>query len=323
VDFESQPGWLAEIRELELVTTDLKSIGDDHDVLRGQRVRVRLSIDEPRYGWGQVEHGEVGSVVKVLPRDEDGDESDSASEAPPKDGSGSEAGSGHDEAAEDANQLGIRHSWLRPLHTFDKFMELSFTSAVLLCNLYVVFLAHEPLEMVLNSIALEFIVDLDNNFKAYLLSEMNLEERIIRSYTRQCRIEPKNALWKFVCAMSEGASTESFLQFFHPKLYGDMFQAFLEAMKESSPPYKSLLSTQGLTCGAVSVLKSIGSLLLAIVAGIFHLILAGLVTVMLILLLVAFFLANLAAVSTFLFSFVFAPLVALGVTVYGPVCKPE
>ena len=66
----------------------------------------------------------------------------------------------------------------------DSFMEIALSSAVLLVNLYIVFVAAEPLDMVLNCLALEFIADLDNQFKEYMFLTWTEKERLIIAFKK-------------------------------------------------------------------------------------------------------------------------------------------
>jgi len=59
-------------------------------------------------------------------------------------------------------------TWLTPAYQFDIFMEMCFGAAVLMVNLWLVFIATDPVDMVLNSLAVEFIGNLDNELKTEL-----------------------------------------------------------------------------------------------------------------------------------------------------------
>lgn len=53
--------------------------------------------------------------------------------------------------------------------SMDRCMNLVYESLVYLLNLWIVFVTHEPLDMVLNALALEFILQLDNEIKPMYL----------------------------------------------------------------------------------------------------------------------------------------------------------
>jgi len=63
-------------------------------------------------------------------------------------------------------------SWLYPAYQVDIFMEMCFGAGVLLVNLWLVFIANDPVDMVLNSLAVEFIGNLDNELKKNLLDSV-------------------------------------------------------------------------------------------------------------------------------------------------------
>ncbi len=69
----------------------------------------------------------------------------------------------------------LKFSWLCPYSALDWFSELIFGSAALLLNLFVVFVADGPQDMVLNSVALEFIGELDNEIKENIFSSEILD----------------------------------------------------------------------------------------------------------------------------------------------------
>jgi hypothetical protein len=64
-------------------------------------------------------------------------------------------------------------------------MEICFASAVLLVNLFIVFVAGEPLDMVLNCLALEFIADLDNQMKEYLFRSWTEKDALLSSFENE------------------------------------------------------------------------------------------------------------------------------------------
>jgi hypothetical protein len=64
----------------------------------------------------------------------------------------------------------------------DMGMEICFASAVLLVNLFIVFVAEEPLDMVLNCLALEFIADIDNQMKDYLFRSWTEKDALLSSF---------------------------------------------------------------------------------------------------------------------------------------------
>ena len=66
-------------------------------------------------------------------------------------------------------------------------MQGSFEAAVYLFNLYLVFKTPEPLEMVLNMLALEFIVKIDNEFKSAF---MKMKRKHIVGRVKQLNNEP-------------------------------------------------------------------------------------------------------------------------------------
>ena len=64
----------------------------------------------------------------------------------------------------------------------DTGMEICFASAVLLVNLFIVFVASEPLDMVLNCLALEFIAEIDNQMKDYLFRSWTEKDALLSSF---------------------------------------------------------------------------------------------------------------------------------------------
>jgi hypothetical protein len=73
-------------------------------------------------------------------------------------------------------------SRIAPLMVFDIFMEIVSSSATLLVNLFVVFVEVQPLDMIINCIALEFISDLDNLFKEFVFLQWNKKEEALRAF---------------------------------------------------------------------------------------------------------------------------------------------
>ncbi len=61
-------------------------------------------------------------------------------------------------------------SWLSPLAYLDWGMESSFSSLLLLFNLWIVYSAHQPLDMVINILAMEFVGKLDNEMKKFFFT---------------------------------------------------------------------------------------------------------------------------------------------------------
>mmetsp|Transcript_21509 Transcript_21509/g.45187 ORF Transcript_21509/g.45187 Transcript_21509/m.45187 type:complete len:254 (-) Transcript_21509:461-1222(-) len=61
-------------------------------------------------------------------------------------------------------------SWLSPLAYLDWGMESSFSSLLLLFNLWMVYSAHKPLDMVINILAMEFVGKLDNEMKEFFFT---------------------------------------------------------------------------------------------------------------------------------------------------------
>ncbi len=93
-------------------------------------------------------------------------------------------------------------SRMGPHALVDSLMEVGFTTCVILVNLWIVFIANTPLDMVLNSLALEFIADLDNNFIAEILKDRSIFETVWQNM--QNNWQPYETLdsaspWKLVC----------------------------------------------------------------------------------------------------------------------------
>ena len=66
VDFDEQSGWMADPAELEVVSAS----SAPRRFQRGDKVRVKPSIDSPKYGWGSVSRSSVGTFREY---DSDGD----------------------------------------------------------------------------------------------------------------------------------------------------------------------------------------------------------------------------------------------------------
>jgi hypothetical protein len=60
-------------------------------------------------------------------------------------------------------------SWAYPLALLDKFSDLYFFSLCSIMNLFIVFFSGKPLDMVLNSLAFEFVSQFDNELKTFFL----------------------------------------------------------------------------------------------------------------------------------------------------------
>jgi len=87
-------------------------------------------------------------------------------------------------------------SWLSPVAMADTFMEMGFGSTVLLVNLWLVFITENPLEMVLNSLAVEFIANVDNELKTQLLEVVpDIPMIIFKNCDKSCDIAP-SPKWK-------------------------------------------------------------------------------------------------------------------------------
>jgi hypothetical protein len=88
-------------------------------------------------------------------------------------------------------------SWLQAVSIIDGIFEVIFSSAVLICNLWLVFGAETPVEMVLNSVALEFIGDLDNVYKMNTCKKMPLQ--ILLNLDKQLKTQP---VWRWYAAIN-------------------------------------------------------------------------------------------------------------------------
>jgi hypothetical protein len=61
-------------------------------------------------------------------------------------------------------------SWLFILGLFDCTTEIAMDSSMVILNIFIVFIAEKPVDMVLNSVALEFIAEADNQLKIFMTS---------------------------------------------------------------------------------------------------------------------------------------------------------
>lgn len=68
-----------------------------------------------------------------------------------------------------ASPLGVRDTWLFPLMQADFLWQLLINSVGYALNLGLVFFAHEPMDMVFNSVAVEFVANIDDEHKAWAL----------------------------------------------------------------------------------------------------------------------------------------------------------
>ena len=68
-----------------------------------------------------------------------------------------------------ASPLGVRDTWLYPLMQADFLWQLCINSVGYALNLGLVFFAHEPMDMVFNSVAVEFVANIDDEHKAWAL----------------------------------------------------------------------------------------------------------------------------------------------------------
>lgn len=66
---------------------------------------------------------------------------------------------------DDCRASGVIHSVLNDYGQVDDFMEIVYEGMITLLNLWLVFVADEALDIVLNSIAMEFLAKIDNEFK--------------------------------------------------------------------------------------------------------------------------------------------------------------
>ncbi len=94
----------------------------------------------------------------------------------------------------EASKPRIWSSWLGPLSWIDYLSELVINSAIIVLNLWVVFLAKSTLDMVINSLALQFIADLDNKCKRRLCN-MN-HQKLMKSFNDEIQKKPKGYLYK-------------------------------------------------------------------------------------------------------------------------------
>ncbi len=104
-----------------------------------------------------------------------------------------------------ASQLGVRDTWLFPLMQIDFLWQLAINSIGYALNLGLVFWAHEPIEMIFNSVAVEFVANIDDEHKAWALGlELKDSDSAAALTAREIErlwVPPTpGSLWARVCA---------------------------------------------------------------------------------------------------------------------------
>jgi hypothetical protein len=111
-----------------------------------------------------------------------------------------------------ASPLGLRDTWLFPLMQADLLWQLCVNSFSYALNLGLVFFAQEPMEMVFNSVAVEFVANIDDEHKAWALGlELDGSDPAAALTARELErlwVAPApGSPWAYVCA----AARSSFL----------------------------------------------------------------------------------------------------------------
>ena len=107
----------------------------------------------------------------------------------------------NDDILEDALGLKWQKTLMAPCCFLDTGLKLSFASCVILVNLWVVFVSDSPLDMVLNSVALEFIADLDQYVADQLFEDQKMVNiiwtKLNQNWKEYSAGQP--TYWTFLC----------------------------------------------------------------------------------------------------------------------------
>ena len=95
----------------------------------------------------------------------------------------------------------VRESWIFPFYALDCLSYLSITLFVLVCNLYIVFVASAtPHDMITSTVTLNFIFDRLPHFKRTLLDGSS-GKRLLAGLRKVHKTGPKHHLWRIICTL--------------------------------------------------------------------------------------------------------------------------